>query len=252
VKRLECLDGLRGVLALYVLLSHLLPFAALPAWVQWPLSHGEAAVDMFFVLSGLVIVRSLERFNYRARPFLIARAARIFPVFLLVFVLAVAVQPLAIDFGHMTWIGPDSAARQIWSDGWPAAWLAELAAHLTMVHGLFPDGVLPDAWVSFLGASWSLSTEWQFYALVAMIGARFGRGEGGRWRLVLLLLGLVSSGRRRCRWIGGSVERSCRTRRCISRSAWPARSWWTMRARGGGSWQCWGRCLRCVWRMAIR
>jgi len=191
VKRLECLDGLRGVLALYVLLSHMAPFAALPVWVVWPLSHGEAGVDLFFVLSGLVIVRSLEHFDYRAPPFLIARMARIFPVFLPVFALAVAVQPVAVDFVRMPWIGPDSAARAIWSDGWPAAWAAELVAHLTMLHGLFPHGVLPDAWVSFLGAAWSLSTEWQFYALVALIGARFGRGELGRWRLVLLLLGLA-------------------------------------------------------------
>ena len=100
-------------------------------------------------------------------------------------------QPVAVDFARMPWIGPDSAARAIWSDGWPAAWVAELAAHLTMLHGLFPHGVLPDAWVSFLGAAWSLSTEWQFYALVALIGARLGRGELGRWRLVLLLLGLA-------------------------------------------------------------
>ena len=87
MKRLECLDGLRGVLALYVLLTHMAPFAAVPAWIVLLLSHGEAAVDVFFVLSGLVIVRSLEHYNYRARPFLIARVARIFPVFLPVFAL---------------------------------------------------------------------------------------------------------------------------------------------------------------------
>ncbi len=194
MKRLECLDGLRGVLALYVLLTHMAPFAALPAWIVWLLSHGEAAVDVFFVLSGLVIVRSLEHYDYRVRPFLIARVARIFPVFLPVFAFAVLVQPVAIDFVRMPWIGPDSPARAIWSDGWPAAWVAELAAHLTMLHGLFPNAVLPDAWVSFLGAAWSLSTEWQFYALVALIGARLGRGEDGRWRLVLLLLGIALAG----------------------------------------------------------
>ena len=112
-------------------------------------------------------------------------------MFLPVFALAVAVQPVAINFAGMPWIGPNSAAQMTWSDGWPASWMPELAAHLTMLHGLFPNGVLPDVWVSFLGAAWSLSTEWQFYALVALIGAWFGRGERGRWRLVLLLLGLA-------------------------------------------------------------
>ena len=45
MRRLECLDGLRGVLAFYVLLSHMAPFAAVPHWVGQSLSHGEAAVD---------------------------------------------------------------------------------------------------------------------------------------------------------------------------------------------------------------
>jgi peptidoglycan/LPS O-acetylase OafA/YrhL len=164
VKRLECLDGLRGVLALDVLLTHVAPFAVLPGWVISLLSHGEAGVDLNFMVSGLVIMRSLERFNYRARPFLIARPARIFPMFLPVF--ALAVQALSVDFIAMPWIDPDSAARLICSDGWPAAWATELLAHLVMLHGLLPNGVLPDPWVSFLGAACSLSTEWQFYALV--------------------------------------------------------------------------------------
>lgn len=43
--------------------------------------HGGAGVDVFSILSGLVIVQSLDSFGYRARPFLIARVARIYPVF---------------------------------------------------------------------------------------------------------------------------------------------------------------------------
>ena len=34
-RRLVCLDGLRGVLAFYVMLSHTLPFAPMPAWLVW-------------------------------------------------------------------------------------------------------------------------------------------------------------------------------------------------------------------------
>jgi peptidoglycan/LPS O-acetylase OafA/YrhL len=131
-------------------------------------------VDVFFILSGLVIVQSLASFDYRARPFLIARVARIYPVFLVVFAAAVAVQPLATGFERMAWIGPDSPARFIWSGGWPNDWVLFIATHLTMTHGLFPDGMLPDVWVGFLGAAWSLSTEWQFYLLALLIGGRLG------------------------------------------------------------------------------
>ncbi len=96
-----------------------------------------------------------------------ARVGRIFPVFLVVFPFAVAIQPLPNGWDHMPWIAAGSLARSIWSDHWPTTWAPEIASHLTMAHGLFPDGILPDAWVSFLGAAWSLSTEWQFYLLMA-------------------------------------------------------------------------------------
>jgi peptidoglycan/LPS O-acetylase OafA/YrhL len=43
-----------------------------------------------------------------------------------------------------------------------------------MTHGLFPNGVLPDVWVGFLGAAWSLSTEWQFYLLALLACAPLG------------------------------------------------------------------------------
>jgi peptidoglycan/LPS O-acetylase OafA/YrhL len=171
---MRCLDGVRGGLAFYVLLSHALPFAPLPAWVLWLFQHGGAAVDVFFILSGLVIVLSLESFNYRARPFLIARVARIYPVFLVVFVLSLMVQPLDTGFERMPWLGPDSPAHFIWSGGWPKNWGIGIITHLTMTHGLFPNSVLPDVWVGFLGAAWSLSTEWQFYLFALLIGARLG------------------------------------------------------------------------------
>ncbi len=174
MRRMVCLDGLRGVLACYVMLGHTLPFAALPAWLLWLFQHGGAGVDVFFILSGLVIVQSLASFSYRPRPFLIARVARIYPVYLVVFAFAVAVQPLASGFPLLGWIDQDSTVRYLWPTGWPSNWAIDIAAHLTMTHGLFPDGVLPHLWLGFLGAAWSLSTEWQFYLLALLIGARLG------------------------------------------------------------------------------
>ncbi len=110
------------------------------------------------VLSGMVVLQSLERFRHRSAPFLLARATRTLPAFLVVFAVAVAVQPTPTGLPLMPWISPDNPGRAIWSEGWPASWCAEIAAHLTMTHGLFPAGLLPHAWVSFLGAAWSLST----------------------------------------------------------------------------------------------
>ena len=55
MRRLTCLDGLRGLLALYVMVSHVLPFAVLPATLDWLggwLSHGGAAVDIAIDANG--------------------------------------------------------------------------------------------------------------------------------------------------------------------------------------------------------
>jgi peptidoglycan/LPS O-acetylase OafA/YrhL len=187
MQRLECLDGLRGLLAVYVLLGHMAPFAVLPAAVQSALSHGGAAVDVFFVLSGLVITQSLLRAGGKAMPFLITRLARIYPVFLLVFVVAATVHPWSCGFERMPWIGPENAARTICVMADPHGWLAEIIAHLTMTHGLFPDGVLKDVWVSYLGSAWSLSTEWQFYVL-ALLAVSWSS------RLCWILLALAVAG----------------------------------------------------------
>lgn len=187
MRRLDSLDGVRGVLAVYVLLGHMAPFAPLPEWLQSAVSHGGAAVDLFFALSGLVITQSLLHAGGRPVPFLIARVARIFPVFLVVFAAAVAVAPQSCGFQLMPWIGVESTAHEICSSAWPRAWMPELLAHLTMTHGLFPNAMLPDAWVSFLGAAWSLSAEWQFYFL-ALLAAR-----KGRW-LCWILMALAVAG----------------------------------------------------------
>src|SRR5690349_14859436 len=101
--RLLCLDGVRGVRAGCVLLGHMAPFAVLPGWAQSIVSHGGAAVDLFFILSGLVIAASLQRFHGQARPFLLARVARIFPVFVPVFAVAAVLQPWPCGFDHMPW-----------------------------------------------------------------------------------------------------------------------------------------------------
>ncbi len=173
MQRVVGFDGLRGVLAVYVMVGHMAPFAGLPDWIARLVSHGGAAVDMFFILSGFVIAQSLHRFAGQPVAFVMARAGRTMPAYIPVFLCAVFIQLLPTGLRWMQWIAQDNPGRAIWSEGWPAHGTAEIVLHLTMLHGMIPDGVLPDAWVSFLGAAWSLSTEWQFY-LVALLVARTG------------------------------------------------------------------------------
>jgi peptidoglycan/LPS O-acetylase OafA/YrhL len=172
------MDGLRGLLAVYVMCGHALPFTTLPAWAIAPFGHGEAAVDLFFCLSGFVIPASLAH-HQRAWRFLRARARRLLPVYLSVLAVSTGLLFAGDPLAAMPWVG--SAGRDIWAPGLPAHPLAQLAAHVTLTQGLIPAGLLPFAYVTLLGPAWSLSTEAQFYVGLAWLGA-------GRQRLAIALL----------------------------------------------------------------
>jgi peptidoglycan/LPS O-acetylase OafA/YrhL len=161
------MDGLRGILAFYVMLGHALPFTTLPAWATAPFSHGEAAVDLFFALSGLVILNSLERFNNAFRPFMAARARRLLPVYFTALALSLTLLLTTNPLATMPWATP--AAQAIWESTPPPHLAWHLLAHLTLTQGLIPQPLLPYAYVTLLGPAWSLSTEWQFYTALALL-----------------------------------------------------------------------------------
>jgi peptidoglycan/LPS O-acetylase OafA/YrhL len=170
MERLTRMDGLRGVLAVYVMLGHVLPFTVLPGWLVAPFSHGEAAVDLFFGLSGLVILNSLERFGGAFWPFMAARARRLLPVYFIVLGLACVLVAAGDPLPEMRWLG--AGAGHIMPAGLPPEFLWHLAAHVVLLQGVIPQSVLPYAYVTLLGPAWSLSTEWQFYVLVGILGGR--------------------------------------------------------------------------------
>ena len=81
--RLTALDGLRGIAALLVLLFHYTAKfpdfypAALPPAFSFAL--GYYGVHLFFLISGFVILMSLER--NRGRGFIRSRFLRLYPLF---------------------------------------------------------------------------------------------------------------------------------------------------------------------------
>jgi peptidoglycan/LPS O-acetylase OafA/YrhL len=199
--RLRALDGLRGLLALYILAGHTVPFLCLPVglgWIGGVVSHGRGAVDLFFILSGMVILRSLDGGNLSqisAVRFLTARAGRLLPVYVLALTIAAAVLCLGDPFAAMGWLPAAGAAHDIAEARWPQPWLAHLAAHATLTQGLLPPALLPDVEFSILGPAWSLSTEWQFYLLVAALVALAAhhrlRATGPVILMGLILLGVL-------------------------------------------------------------
>jgi peptidoglycan/LPS O-acetylase OafA/YrhL len=181
--RLKRLDGIRGILAVYVMLGHALPLTIAPSFLQSLTRHGEAAVDLFFALSGLVIAVSLERFGGFFAPFIAARARRLLPVYFLVLAASIAIATLGDPLRTLIWVG--TPARDIVSAALPTPLWPHVLAHLTLMHGLIPQATLPYAYVTLLGPAWSLSTEWQFYVIIGLAAPR----HLGRFALLLLALG---------------------------------------------------------------
>jgi peptidoglycan/LPS O-acetylase OafA/YrhL len=167
------------------MLGHAVPLTNAPAPLQSLLHHGEAAVDLFFALSGLVIAFSLERFGGRFRPFIMARARRLLPVYLLVLAASILITSAGDPLAALPWAG--EAAREIVPAAPPHPLWPHILAHLSLLHGLIARPLLPYAEITLLGPAWSLSTEWQFYLLIGLIAPR----RLGRFALAVLAFGAL-------------------------------------------------------------
>jgi hypothetical protein len=79
-RRLRELDSLRGIAAVCVLLFHLSyhtdPYRQFPIQFPW----GHYGVELFFVISGFVILMTLERSASRTE-FVISRVTRLYPTY---------------------------------------------------------------------------------------------------------------------------------------------------------------------------
>lgn len=137
-ERYPYLDGWRGIAILMVLIAHFGP--------KIRPDLGLFGVDLFFVLSGLLMSRILFEQRMPIGKFYRRRIARIMPVFLV--------------FVFVCWFG--------WS-GHGASW-QELVTTLTFTRTYYTN---PTIWHSVLpdGNLWSLNVEEQCYVILASIAA---------------------------------------------------------------------------------
>jgi peptidoglycan/LPS O-acetylase OafA/YrhL len=157
------LTGLRFVAAVWVLLLHAsyVPgdvFARWTAPIAPLVAAGPLGVDLFFVLSGLVLTRAyLERLGRRPTArgtwtFLRARIARVWPLYAAVTVAFGLWCTARLVFGHdgvVTWQSPQP-------DLGPMGWLRQL----TMTQLWDSRGI---EGISFVLPAWSVSAEWLAY-----------------------------------------------------------------------------------------
>lgn len=161
MNRLAHVDGLRAVAVLAVLLYHL-GFATF--------SGGFVGVDVFFVISGFVITRmivrdvQLRRFSFAG--FYVGRMKRLIPALLVVVLASGLIAFLIMTPQHLEeFSGSAIASMLAWSN-----------VYFWQQAGYFDT----DALMKPLLHTWTLSVEWQFYAIWPLL-LTLTLATGRRW-----------------------------------------------------------------------
>jgi peptidoglycan/LPS O-acetylase OafA/YrhL len=150
-ERFTPLDGLRAIAAFMVSLwhfQHSVPVldAHLPVWLSRAVAHANIGVDVFFVLSGFAVARSLVGARLGVRTiarFMLRRGLRLDPPYAVTVALVVIL----------------SLLRPEW---WPIRpTVGRVVAHLFYLQGIL---ALPN----FLGIFWTLCLEIQLYFALAV------------------------------------------------------------------------------------
>jgi len=197
--RVDELDGLRGLLALWVALSHILAWTGhwenpLPRRLAgfWEVFVGAGpAVDTFIILSGFAISFLIHKRHQSYAGFMRGRCFRIYPVYLFCLALAIGTSflvPAILNTAkwgtteYFGWI-------RMFSEWEKSAFGSHVFWHLTLLNGLLTKDILPGATGTLLTPAWSITLEWQYY-LVAPFLAR-----GVRSGIGLLAIGIIA-------WLG--------------------------------------------------
>lgn len=197
VRRFEEIEGLRGWLSWTVVGWHVVQYTGLSGHYRIlgstaGLAH--LAVEIFIILSGFVVCHLRLTRVEAYGPYLLRRALRLFPLYLLmatigIFATALGAQavsevPWANDpaFFYRDVLEQTYASQQAYP-------VPHLLLHLVLLQGLVPDSLLPYSSATLIGPAWSLSLEWQFYLIAPLlIGALRSRRFAALAVLILLAL----------------------------------------------------------------
>jgi len=190
--RVDAIEGLRGYLALWVVVCHVFYVTGITgdslSGLPKLLRQGDLAVDLFIIVSGFVIFMCLDTQVASYRQFVIQRFWRLFPLFIVLF--AVAIPLSSLEMSNME-LAPqfhppaEFATTTVMHQGWWDHFEWNVVLHVLMLNGLVPDRVMPGAPGAFLVPAWSVSLEWQFY-LVAPLAYAMAMGAR-RWQRIALL-----------------------------------------------------------------
>jgi peptidoglycan/LPS O-acetylase OafA/YrhL len=149
----------------------------------------QAAVLGFILISGFVIAGLVVERREAWTPFILRRAARLFPAYSLALAASVAALPFILHATlHLPWAEAVSFNRPERFD----SQLQDLAAYPFEIGALnltLLQGLIPNEWFEAtapLPPAWSLSLEWQFYLVAPFMVAALARRLFGTVLLVAL------------------------------------------------------------------
>ncbi|TGD57161.1 acyltransferase family protein [Flavobacterium humi] len=162
-KRIPSLDGLRAISILLVIYDH--------AFRPSLLNVGYLGVTIFFVISSYLIIqillRDIEKNRFSVKMFYFKRIFRIFPAYYTY---------LGVLFLVLSFLGLFK-----WSQFWRAPFF--LVNYQPRSDWAFPQ------W--FVGHTWSLAVEEQFYILIALLFIFVNKKILGKGKLLLILIGII-------------------------------------------------------------
>jgi peptidoglycan/LPS O-acetylase OafA/YrhL len=169
--RIIALDGVRGMMMLFVLISHY--FAEITNGLHW-LGFGWYAVQMFFILSGFLIGRLIIERKHHANflpVFVMRRVCRTFPSYMV---------SILVIFGVL-WIFRNESWTHFES-GFP------LWSYLTFTQNIFmaTTGGVGAYWAA---PSWTLALEEQLYILLPFV---FFLASRRFWLRILIAIALLA------------------------------------------------------------
>ena len=168
------IEGARGWLAWTVVATHII--------VTTPLVYAGAlaaliplaiwAVKVFIIISGFVIAHLLVSARESYGVYIVRRALRIYPAYLVALAAGLLAAPLWPELVAGFPMQPPHPVHQgmLTARTIPDAAL-QIALHLTLLHGMVPEAWLAGAQHGFLPPAWSLSLEWQYYLIAPLLVA---------------------------------------------------------------------------------
>lgn len=161
-------EGARGWLAWVVVLSHIVsltPLYTLPH-TKVLFDSGDFAVRVFIMISGFVVTNLIMKAQETYPIYIARRALRLYPTYLISLAIGMMALPLTADLMTFYTMNPGQARHYLVQlVEWQSHPMIHILLHLSMMHGMVPNNVLPESQYMFVSPAWSLSLEWQFYLI---------------------------------------------------------------------------------------